>query len=68
MNQSIDSKKLYNVTEVGKMLGIGKAKVYTLIKDGFLSAMNLGGLKVRKETVDAFLLKYEGYNFNDKIP
>lgn len=68
MNQNIDCKKLYNVTEVGKMLGIGKGKVYDLIKNGYLTAMNLGGLKVRKETVEVFLAKYEGYNFNNKIP
>lgn len=41
------------------MLGIGKGKVYELIKSGQLRALNLGGLKVRKEAIDEFLDKYE---------
>lgn len=52
-------KKLYSVVEVGKILGIGKARVYKLIKDGNLPAMNLGGLKVRKEALEDFLDGYE---------
>lgn len=47
------------------MLGIGKAKVYELINCGQLPALNLGGIKVRKETIDEFLTKYEGYNLTD---
>ena len=54
-----ENKKLYSVVEVGKILGIGKAKVYKLIKDGNLPAMNLGGLKVRKEALEDFLDGYE---------
>ena len=52
-------KKLYSVAEVGKIFGIGKARVYKLIKDGNLPAMNLGGLKVRKEALEDFLDGYE---------
>ena len=63
-NQNI-IKKLYSVIEVSKMLGIGKAKVYELINGGYLPAMNLGGMKVRKETIDEFLTKYEGYDLTD---
>lgn len=54
-----ENKKLYSVVEVGKILGIGKARVYKLIKDGNLPAMNLGGLKIRKEALDNFLDGYE---------
>ena len=56
-----ENKKLYSVGEVGKILGIGKARVYKLIKDGRLSAMNLGGLKIRKEALDNFLDSYESF-------
>lgn len=56
-----ENKKLYSVVEVGKILGIGKAMVYKLIKDGRLSAMNLGGLKIRKEALDNFLDSYESF-------
>lgn len=54
-----ENKKLYSVVEVGKILGIGKARVYKLIKDGRLPAMNLGGLKIRKEALEDFLYGYE---------
>ena len=54
-----------SVIETGKVLGIGKIKVYELIKGGFLPALNLGGLKVRKESIDEFLSKYEGYDLTD---
>lgn len=65
MNQSVQVKRLYSVTEVCKLLGVGKAKVYQLIKDGYLPALKLGGLKVRKETLDEFLAKFEGYDLSD---
>ena len=61
----MENKRLYSVIEVGKMLGIGRVKVYELIKENYLPALNLGGLKVRKETIDDFLNKYEGYDFTD---
>lgn len=66
IEQQVLEKKLFNVIEVSKMLGIGKAKVYELIKSGKLSALNLGGLKVRKEAIDKFLDKYEGYDITNK--
>lgn len=65
MEQDLNNKKLLNVIETGKVLGIGKIKVYELIKGGFLPALNLGGLKIRRETIDEFLAKYEGYDFSD---
>ena len=60
-NIQFENKKLFSVVEVGKILGIGKARVYKLIKDGRLSAMNLGGLKIRKEALDNFLDSYESF-------
>ena len=47
------------------MLGIGKAKVYELINNGQLPALKIGGLKVREETIDEFLGKYEGYDLTN---
>lgn len=65
MEQDFSTKKLFTVIETGKVLGIGRIKVYELIKGGFLPALNLGGLKVRRESIDEFLSKYEGYDFSD---
>lgn len=65
MEKDFSTKKLFTVIETGKLLGIGRIKVYELIKGGYLPALNLGGLKIRKETIDEFLSKYEGYDFSD---
>lgn len=65
MEQNLETKKLLNVTEASKVLGVGRIKVYGLIKGGYLPALNIGGLKIRKETIDEFLSKYEGYDFSD---
>lgn len=58
-------KLVYSVSETGKMLGIGKIKVYNLIKTGVLPAINIGGLKVRKTAIDNFLSQYEGCDLKD---
>lgn len=59
------AKKLYNVTETSKLLGVSKAKVYELISNGFLSALDLGGLKVSNASIDKFIDSYTGYSFKD---
>lgn len=61
----LDNKKLYTVTQVSKLLGVGRAKVYELIRQGLLPALKLGGLKVRKETLDDFLIKAELESLKD---
>lgn len=56
---------LYTVMEVSKILRIGKNRVYELIELDLLPALNLGGLKVRKESLEKFLADYEGYDLSD---
>lgn len=56
---------MFNVTETGKILGIGKAKVYELINNKYLLAMDLGGLKIPNEEIDRFIKTYSGYSFKD---
>ncbi len=58
-------KKLYNVTETGKLLGIGKAKVYELINNNYLKALDLGGLKISDIEINRFIDSYTGYSFKD---
>lgn len=58
-------KKLYNVTEAGKLLGIGKAKVYELINNNYLKALDIGGLKIPNAEIDRFIENYTGYTFKD---
>lgn len=60
-----EKKKLYCVSEVAQMLGIGENRVYELIRKGLLPSMNLGGYKVREESIDTFLSKYDNYDLSD---
>ena len=65
MEQDLTNKKLLTVVETGKFLGVGRIKVYELIKGGYLPALNIGGLKVRRAAIYDFLAKYEGYDLSD---
>ena len=56
---------LYTVSDLTKILHIGKNKVYELIKAGLIPALNLGGLKVRQQAVAKFLEEYEGFDLTD---
>ena len=58
-------KMLYTVKEVSSALGVNVHVVYELIKKGLLPAMKLGSLKVRKQTLEYFLEKYEGMDLTD---
>lgn len=51
---------LYTVKEVAKVLKTNVNYVYSLIKKGYLPALKLGSLKVRKVSVNEFLQRYEG--------
>lgn len=51
---------LYTVSETAKLLKTNTNYVYSLINNGFLPALKLGSLKIRKASIDEFLKKYEG--------
>lgn len=61
----MSEQKLYNVSETGKLLGIGRNKVYELISNGHLKAMDLGGMKISDVEIDRFISCYTGYSFKD---
>ena len=56
---------LYTVPEVAKLLRCNPKRVYDLNKAGLLPLMKLGQLKCRRETLLAFLEKYDGYDVSD---
>ena len=56
---------LYTVAEVAKILKCNPTKVYELRKAGLLRFLKLGCLKCRRETLEEFLLKYDGYDVSD---
>ena len=58
-------KKLLSVSEVSKILGINTSKVGKLIRKGFIPCLLLSERKVRPESIQKFLDKYEGYDLRD---
>lgn len=64
-NVNKEDKLLYTVKETSFVLGVNVHVVYELIKKGILPAMKLGSLKIRKESIDNFLEKYEGMDLSN---
>jgi len=53
---------LYKVHEVAKLLGLGDANVYRLIRDGTLPALRVGGvIRVHRDAIAAFIEALPGY-------
>ena len=51
---------LYTVKEVSLLIKTNVGYVYNLIRKGYLPALNLGSLKVRRTSLLNFLEKYDG--------
>ena len=56
---------LYTVKEVSEILKTNVSYVHTLRKSGLLPFIKLGTYKVRHETLQEFLAKYENYDLTD---
>ena len=57
--------ELYTVKEVAKIMKVNVHRVYDLIHAGLLPALKLGSIKVRKESLEEFLRKYDGKDLTD---
>lgn len=56
---------LYTVKETSKLLKTNPNYIYELIKKGFLPALKLGNLKIRRSAILEFLKKNEGLDLTD---
>lgn len=56
---------LYTMKEVSEILKTNVTYVHRLRKAGLLPCIKLGTYKVRKETLEAFLEKYEGHDLTE---
>ena len=56
---------LYTVKEVSQLIKTNVGYVYNLIKKGYLPALNLGSLKVRRASLLEFLEKYDVKDLSD---
>lgn len=61
MNNSL----IYTVKEVSKLLHSSPNYVYSLIEMGYLPAIKLGSIKVRKDALENFLVVNEGNDLSD---
>ena len=57
--------ELYTVKEVSQKLKVNIHKVYELVNAGLLPALKLGSIKIRKESLEEFLMKYDGKDLTD---
>lgn len=56
---------LYSVKDAARIMHCSNTFVYDLIKKGLLPALKLKSLRIRKESLDEFLEKYNGYDLSD---
>jgi excisionase family DNA binding protein len=56
---------LYTVKEVAKIIRTTPGYVYELVKKGYLPALKLGSLKIRRQTLCNFLERSEGKDMSD---
>lgn len=56
---------IYTVSEVSKLLKTNVNYVYELISKGFLPALKLGNLKIRRSSLLEFLKNNEGNDLSD---
>lgn len=56
---------LYTIQDVADALKITRKKVYELKQEGLLPFMKLNAWKCRREALEEFLRKYEGYDLTD---
>ena len=60
--------RLYTVKEIAILLSISRDRVYQLIYSQRIPAMDIGGLKVRHDTLVEFLKSMEGYMIDFEHP
>ena len=58
-------KLLYSVPEFAKLLGIGETLASAIVNSGLIQYLNLGGRKIRRESVEKFLDEYDGYDLSN---
>lgn len=61
MNDSL----IYTVKEVATLLRSSPNYIYRLIENGYLPAIKLGSIKVRKDALENFLVVNEGNDLSD---
>lgn len=56
---------LYTVEEAARILKSNQTYVHKLLNNGLIPYLVLGRRKIRKQALDDFLKKYEGYDLSN---
>lgn len=64
-NEKLINDEVFTVAEVADYLKTNTDYVYRLKKSGLLKFIQIGRLKCRKSTLDAFLEKWDGWDISD---
>ena len=59
------NQMLYTVPEVAEILKCNQTRVHSLRKAGLLPMLKMGQYKVRREALEEFLRKAEGFDVSD---
>ena len=61
----METKIIYTVQEVAKILHSSPNYIYALINKGYLPAIKLGSIKILKTSLEKFLIDNQGKDFSD---
>jgi excisionase family DNA binding protein len=64
-NGKVSNDELLTTAEVSKLLKCNKNSVGVLLSSGLLPYLKLGNRKIRRTSLEEFLIKYEGWDLTD---
>lgn len=61
----LDREIILTVPQAAQLIHTNQQRVRSLIRAGYIKALKLGELKIRRQEIDRFLKEAEGYDLND---
>lgn len=61
----LDREIILTIPQAAQLIHTNQQRVRNLIKAGYIKALKLGELKIRRQEIDRFLKEAEGYDLND---
>ena len=59
-NTGAETKRIYTVEEIAKLLGIGKTTAYALVKEGHFKIVRIGSaIRISRQSFDEWLDRQE---------
>ena len=61
----LDREIILTIPQAAQLIHTNQQRVRSLIRAGYIKALKLGELKIRRQELDRFLEEAEGYDLND---